>query len=466
MTIHHVIIGGGPAATAAIETIRQVETTRSQITWISDEPPHSRMAIPYWLADKISHQHTFTADDVSCRQLDIQTRFGIRVERLWDREQRISLSDGTTTDYDRLLIATGSKPQRLAIPGGNLPQVQPLWSLADGQQLLDRTRRLNRPRGVLVGAGFIGMIVLNALVRRGWDLTVVERESHILPEMLDVTAAQLVQQWLTERNVTVYPNRTAVAIHSQDAHCCVELNDDMKLAADLVVTGIGVRPNLELVHDTNVTTDSGILVDQHMQTNVPNIYAAGDVAQGSVLYNSQSAIHAIQPTAVDHGRVAGANMAGLEATYPGSLLVNVLDVCGLQCASMGDLNCEGRQTTVIWNPDQSIYRKMIWHDDRLAGVMLTGQARDAGMLTDIGMTKGLIQTGVAMGPWKRHLEQNPFDVRKPFIALRVADQLARTTLLGRPADMPAYRFQNVPPTTSRSPHHSVLLGAIHDANSN
>jgi NAD(P)H-nitrite reductase large subunit len=220
----------------------------------------------------------------------------------------------------------------------------------------------------------------------------------------------------------------------------VQLNDGTQVEAELVIVATGVRPDLELVASTTIQTDHGILVDDRMRSNVPGIYAAGDVAQGPVRHSDQREVHAIQPTAVDHGRIAGANMAGHSVQYPGSLSMNVLDVCGLQCCSFGRWNDDASErATTICHPGSSIYRRLCWTNDQITGAIFVGRARDAGMLTDIGMVKGLIQTGVRLGPWKDFLQQHPFDIRRAYIASRVPEQLARETLLGQPSTDRHYR---------------------------
>ena len=457
MTLQHVIIGAGPAAINAIETIRQCESSRSQITLISDEPAHARMALPYFLAGTIPRERTHTADKSYLDRLGVTAHVGIRANRIFADRQTVGLADGTELRYDTLLIATGSTPLRPAIDGADLPGVQHMWSLNDVASALDTTAHMATPRVVLIGGGFVGLIVLGALFKRHWQLTVIERESHVLPYMLDQEAAAIVASWLTARDVAVRTGVAVTAIRVTQAVKRIHLSDGSDMTADLVLLATGVKPNLELVCDTRIATDVGILVNDRMQTCVPNIYAAGDVAQGPVLFSDESAVHAIQPTAVDHGRVAGANMAGQNARYPGSLSMNILDVCGLQCVSYGCFDASDTEGTTIVNANHSIYRKLAWREDQLVGAIFTGCANDAGMLSDIGMTKGILQTQAKMGIWKQYLLDNPFDIRRPFVALGIASRLAGTTLLGQPAQMRAHRAGAA--ELSRSPNrcHTLFL---------
>jgi NAD(P)H-nitrite reductase large subunit len=287
---------------------------------------------------------------------------------------------------------------------------------------------------------------------------VVEREGQVLPRMLDGPAADHVQRWLATRDIPVHCGATVREIRQQaDGAKAVLLADGRSLDADIVILATGIRPNLDLVRGSGIATREAILVNDRMQTNFPHVYAGGDVAEGPVLFGAGNAVHPIQPTAVDHGRVAGANMAGHEVHYPGSLAMNVVDICGLQGASFGRWNDAAAEATTIDNPAGFIYRQLLWTDDRISGAVFTGRADDLGMLTDVGMVKGLMQTQTRLGPWKAYLRDNPFDIRRAYVACGVAAKLARTTLLGRPAKARQYRFGSAEPKVAANAAHAVFV---------
>ncbi len=460
--MHHVIIGGGPAATNAIETIRQFDGGSSTITLVSDEPAHSRMALPYWLAGSIPEAQAHTGDAASFARLGVTTRFGARVDAVDPQGRTVTLADGSRLAFDKLLIATGSSPLSPPIPGADLPGVQPLWSLAHTDSVLKYAGSLQPagrvPRVVLVGAGFIGFIVLNAMYKRKWQLAVVERDARVLPRMLDAPAAGHVQRWLAARNIPVHCGTTVRQIRQQaDGAKAVDLSDGRTLVADLVILATGIRPNLDLLHGSGIATDEAIVVNDRMQTNFPHVYAGGDVAQGPVIGGTRNEVHPIQPTAVDHGRVAGANMAGHEVRYPGSLVMNVVDICGLQGVSFGHWNDAAAETTTIDNPDGYIHRSLRWTGDRITGAIFTGRANDLGMLTDVGMVKGLMQTQAKLGPWKQYLQENPFDIRRAYVGCGVAAKLAATTLLGQPARSRQFRYGPATPAVPANPAHAVFV---------
>jgi NAD(P)H-nitrite reductase large subunit len=456
----HLIIGGGPAAINAIETIRELDGGASIITLVSDEPAYARMVLPYYLANQIPEKQVYTADDAYYDALKVQRHIGQRVIRIDPKGRSVTLQGGQTLPFDNLLIATGASPVIPPISGADLPGAYPLWTLAHTEAVLRAANGLAKPEVVFVGAGFIGFIVLNAMFKRGWKLHVVEIANHVLPRMLDADAAALVETWLGKQGLSLHLGTTVRAIAEQNGRKRVSLANGQELAADLVIVATGIRPNVELVQGSGIQVDQGIVVNDRMQTNFPFIFAAGDVAQGPDLLGNKPAVHAIQPTAVDHGRVAGANMAGQDVRYPGSLLMNILDACGLQCASFGRWGEGSAEAMTIRNPDRPVYRKLLWTGDQITGAVFVGGANDLGMLNDVGMTKGIMQTRTALGEWKAFLRDNPFDIRRPFVATRVGQKLAAATLLGRPSKARQYRFQNRQPgpQVTQPQAHQVYIG--------
>jgi hypothetical protein len=168
-------------------------------------------------------------------------------------------------------------------------------------------------------------------------------------------------------------------------------------------------------------------------------------------------VQAIQPTAVDHGRVAGANMAGLDVAYSGSLTMNVVAAQGLEACSFGRWQEEG-DVLAVENRANLVYRKYVFEGDRLVGGALVGPSAAVTNLNDAGMLKGLVQTGVPLGPWKDYLSENPLDLRRVFVASGAAKSLASWTLLaGRAASGGGFRAPALPPVRGRSPHHATLV---------
>jgi NAD(P)H-nitrite reductase large subunit len=228
------------------------------------------------------------------------------------------------------------------------------------------------------------------------------------------------------------------AIDDVGGHKRLRFQDSSELEADLVIMATGIRTNLDWLASSGVEVNRGVLVDDHLRSNIPNVYAAGDVAEGRDCVTGERAIHAIEPTAMEHGRIVGANMAGQALAYRGSLLMNIVDVADLEIASFGVWDSASAEVSSALKPDRPAYRKLLWQGDRLIGAIILGVSTDIWTTNDVGMLKGLVQTGAGLGPWKDYLRRNPFDIKKAFLASRTTAQLLPQTILARPS-IPAGR---------------------------
>jgi NAD(P)H-nitrite reductase large subunit len=437
MPRRHVIVGGGTAGHHAILTIRQEEHGRepSEITLVSAERPYSRMVLPYYLGRTIAESHVYTATPARLAQLGVRALIGRRAVGLDPKAGTLALDDGSVVEYDDLLIATGSAPVRPPVPGAEGPGIHSFWTLEQARGVVAEIRPGSRV--VMVGAGFIAFTILNPILDLGARLTIVEIAPQILPRMVDRAGAAVVEAWLRRHGVEVRTGATLQAVEQVGDRRRLRMADGADLEADLVIMATGIRPNLEWLHGSGIRVNRGVVVDDRLRTSVPTVYAAGDVAEGRDLVTGQPDIHAIEPTAMEHGRVAGANMAGREVTYRGSLLVNIVDVRHLEVASFGRWDDPEAEVTVASRPERHAYRKLLWRGDRLTGAMLVGLAEDIWTTNDVGMLKGLVQTGAHLGRWATRLRANPFDVKPAYIASRTAARLLPQTVLGRPSVSPA-----------------------------
>ncbi len=431
MAKRHVIVGGGTAGWNAILAIRELDRGDSVIVLVSGERPYSRMVLPYYLGRGIAESHVFTAPPARLAQLKVQTRIGRRATALNTAANTLTLDDGAVVPYDDLLIATGSSAVRAAVPGADDPGVHSFWTLPQARDVLSRIREGSHV--VMVGAGFIAFTILNAILSHQTRLTIVEIAPRILPRMVDATGAQLVEAWLRRHGVEVRTGMSLTAIEDAQDKKRLRFDKGEELLADLVIMATGIRPNLEWLQGSGVRVGRGILVDEHLRSNIPNVYAAGDVAEGRDLVTGELTLHAIEPTAMEHGRIAGANMAGRDLAYGGSLLMNIVEVCHLDIASFGAWDDPAAEVMAAARPARFAYRKLLWRDDRLVGTIILGRANDIWTTNDIGMLKGLTQAGGGLGAWKEHLRRNPFDIKPAYIASGTTARLLPQTLLGRPS---------------------------------
>ncbi len=405
----HVIIGAGPAGVIAAETLR-IADPEGAITMIGDEPspPYSRMAIPYLLAGGIGEDGTHLRHgEGHYESLNIELRQG-RAAVISPGESAVTLEDGDTLSYDRLLIATGSRPARPPIPGMDLPGVENCWTLEDARRIAAAAKP--GARVALMGAGFIGCIVLEALAARDVALTVVEMAERMLPRMMDDTGAAMIKRWCESKGVTVLTATAITGIEMSGGALRLALDGGGALDADLVVCATGVAPNIGFLDGSGIETDAGILVDAHLQTSQAGIYAAGDVAQGPDFSTGDQAIHAIQPTAAEHGRIAARNMAGIATPYRGSLSMNVLNTLGLTSSAFGLwMGVPGGARAAATDDANFRYIRLEFDDDVLVGALALGLTRH------VGVIRGLIQTKVRLGPWKERLLTDPHRVMEAWL---------------------------------------------------
>ncbi len=435
MPTRHVIVGGGTAGHNAIVTIRQEERGEaSEITLVSDERPYSRMVLPYYLGRTIAESHVYTATPARLAQLGVTTQLGRRAVGLDPRAGKLTLDDDTVVEYDDLLIATGSSPVRPPIPGVDGPGVHSFWTLDEAREIVAEIKPGSHV--VMVGAGFIAFTILNSILALGAKLTIVEIAPQILPRMIDRQGAELVEAWLEKHGVKIRTSATLTAVERRNGRRRLRMKAGGDLDADVVIMATGIRPNLEWLQGSGIRVNRGVLVDDHLRASVPNVYAAGDVAEGRDRVTGEPDVHAIEPTAMEHGRVVGANMAGRDVAYRGSLLMNIVGVCHLDVASFGRWDDPKAEVVAAVRPERPAYRKLLFHGDRLTGAMLLGRADDVWTTNDVGMLKGLVQTGVALGRWKEHLRRNPFDIKSAFVASRTTARLLPETVLGRPSATP------------------------------
>ncbi len=431
MAKRHVIVGGGTAGVNAIRTIREHDRGESEIVLVSAERPYSRMVLPYYLGRSIAESHVFTATPALLAQLQVQPHIGRRAVGMDTAANKLTLDDGAVIDYDDLLIATGSSAVRAPVPGADGAGVHSFWTLPQARGVVAQIREGSHV--VMVGAGFIAFTILNAILALRAQLTIVEIAPQILPRMIDRTGAEIVEGWLRRHGVAIRAGATLMAIEDVDDRTRLRFREGEDLLADLVIMATGIRTNLEWLDGSGVRANRGILVDDHLRSNVPNVYAAGDVAEGRDLVTGEPTVHAIEPTAMEHGRVVGANMAGLDVAYRGSLLMNIVEVCHLDIASFGTWDDPAAESFLATRPDRWAYRKLLWRGDRLVGAIILGMANDLWTTNDVGMLKGLVQSGNGLGAWKTRLRRNPFDIKPAFIASGTTARLLPQTVLGRPS---------------------------------
>ena len=328
--------------------------------------------------------------------------------------------DGHFEHYDRLLIATGSHPVRPPIPGVDLPSVHTCWTLADARAIAAHAKP--GARVLQLGAGFIGCIIMEALAKRGVQLTVVEMGDRMVPRMMTPKAGGMIKRWVEDKGIRVLTSAGVQRIDrggdvGSDAPLAVSLSTGDRLDCDLVIVAAGVAPNVGFLDETPVHVAKGVLVNDHMETSVPGIFAAGDVAEAPDLFTGAHLVSAIQPNAADQARIAATNMARElvhESRLNGVLAINVLDTLGLISSSFGQWWGEKPEAggSGVEMVDEARYRylSLQFKDDVLVG------ATSIGLTQHVGALRGLIHGQVKLGDWKDRLLANPLAFVDAYVA--------------------------------------------------
>lgn len=409
--MHHVVVGAGPAGVVAAEHLRQFDPDAGiTIVGAEPEPPYSRMAIPYYLVKQIDEAGTHLRKRPGYyEQQGIEVRRG-RVTGIDPGAASVSLDDGGSIRYDKLLIATGASPLTPPIPGTDLPGVHNCWNLADARSIIRYCERDQRI--VLIGAGFIGCIILEALAASGAGVHVVEMENRMVPRMMNETAGGMIRQWCEHRGIKVHTSTKVESIEKSGDRLSVSLGSGESIDADLVITATGVASNIAFVRDSGIEVDQGIKVNEFLQTSSENVYAAGDCAQGRDFSTGEYSVQAIQPTAVEHGQIAARNMTrGHKRHHWGTVNMNVLATMGLISSSFGLwMGTDGGDSTELLDRDGFRYLNLQFEDDVLVG------ASSLGLTEHVGVLRGLIQSRTPLRHWKDKLKRDPTRIMEAYLA--------------------------------------------------
>ncbi len=407
--MNHVILGAGPAGVIAAETIRK-HAPNDRIVVVGDEPerPYSRMAIPYLLIGNIGEEgtHLRHAPD-HFERLCIELKNG-RATRVDTARREVVLEGGETLPFDRLLIATGSRPVRPPIPGIDTAGVHPCWTLKDARAIMD----LARPgaRVLQMGAGFIGCIIMEALAARGVQLSVVEMGDRMVPRMMGPTAGGMIREWCEAQGVRVFTGTRVEAIEAH-APLKVRLSNGQFLEVDLVISATGVKPAIGFLEHSDIHCLQGVLTDEHMQTSVSGIYAAGDCAEAFDIATGKPVVSAIQPNAAEQARVAALNMVGKPTVLKGVTQINVLDTLGLISTSFGAWQgVPGGQQVELTDRAAGRHLSLQFGGDVMVG------CNSIGWTEHVGVMRGLVEGQVKLGEWKDRLLADPTLLMEAYLA--------------------------------------------------
>jgi NAD(P)H-nitrite reductase large subunit len=410
--LRYVIIGNSAAGIFAAEAIRKLDQV-GRVDIISEEhyPAYARCLTSYYLTGKM------TEEQLLIRPTDFYTRYNLHLHagqkavKVDPGKREVYTASGETYGYDKLLIATGASPVMPKLPGMHSQGVFGLRTLGDAKGILAYVGP--GKHAVVVGGGFVSLKAAYALLKAGTEVTCVVSSGHLLSQMLDREAAALVAEKLSAHGLRIrYYTDVVEVVFRQDSMkgdvvSGVRLKSGEELPADVLIIGKGVTPNTGFLEGSGIELDQGIVVNQFMQTNLADIYAAGDVARGFDLISGERRLNAIWPNATEQGTVAGKNMAGLPTSYSGSISMNSADFFGLSAIAAGRANAgqnEGYEVVKLF-PGKNLYRRLVFKGNCLAGYIMVGKTAQAGLLTS------LVKERIPLGKIKEELQQGYFRQR-------------------------------------------------------
>ena len=408
----YVIVGASAASIGAVEAIREVDLTGS-IVVISDETctHYSRPMISDFVSGKADIKKIDCRNDEFWKTNKVEALTGKKAITLNLTEKTVQLESGEKVTYEKLLIATGGKPFVPKTEGSDKEGVFTFTTIRDAQRIADKIDAINAKAAVVIGGGLIGISITEALVKRGLKVTVVELQDKILSLLLDTKGSDIMENVIRKADVNVFTGQSVQKIlgkpGNDGAVGGVLLTKGEIVPCDLVIMAIGVIPRTELVLGSDVRINRGIVVNNLMQTNVPDVFASGDVAETYDFIINQNRTLALWPLAVLEGRVAGFNMAGKKTTYEGGTNMSSLKYFGTPIVSIGLANQKEDPTLEVLvkeDLDKNVYKKLVLRNNVIVGMTLVNCIDRAGILFY------LMKNAVNVKKFKQQLLEDDFSL--------------------------------------------------------
>lgn len=388
--MQYIIIGGSIAGISAAKAIRE-SNADTEITMISEEGrAYYRPMIPF-LIERDDLDVRFVDDPVGKYSIVALNEKARSVDM---RSKEVLLSPGKRIHFDKLLIATGSKPIIPDIPGLKGSDVFTLRTMDDALRIKSFAK--GKKQALVIGGGFVGTKASIALGHIGLKVTIIEKLAQILPQRLDRRGSKIISDVMRNAGIEIVTgDSVSEIIRKSGVVKSVRLSSGKIIDADIVIVAIGAKPNVDGLKDSGIKINNGILINEFLQTNIPDIYAAGDVVEYMDLITGMPSVSALWTNAEEMGRFAGKNMAGANIEYKGFLsLMNSTEIFGVPAISIGLIEPEGEGYEIFVEDKIGSYRKFVFKDDTLAGAIFIGDVSSAGIYTN------LIKNKIPMGRLK------------------------------------------------------------------
>lgn len=370
----YVIVGNGLAGVTAAQHLTKIDPA-AQIHILGAEPYlyYRRPMLWKHIAGEMEESDLYFKPAEWYEGQNIHVHLNALAVSVDPQAHIVTLADGRTLGYDRLLIATGSTPSVPPIKGSDKKGVFTLRTLDDAHNI--KAEAANSQHVIVIGGGLLGLETARSLLAPNRAVSVLEFMPHLLPRQLSADGAAVLQHLLEDIGLEIVTGAATAAILGDSHVTGVQLEDDRIIEGQVVIISAGIRPRIELAEKAQLRTNRGVIVDQHMRTSDPDIYAAGDVAE------AKGTIYGIIPAAMEQARVAAANMVKPGSTaYVGTLPSTTLKVVGIALTCLGNSNATDNEGwTIVTQMDQAagVFRKLVLKDGRITGAILMGDVRDA-----------------------------------------------------------------------------------------
>lgn len=371
----YIIVGNGVAGTTAAENIRKLDQEGTIIILSNEDLPfYYRIRLNEYLSGDLKEEDLLAKKAEWYKEHKIDLRLQSPVVSGDPQKKVVVAKDNEEFSYDTLLIATGSHSFIPPITGSETNGVFAIRSIQDCREITGWAKKVEDV--VLIGGGLLGLEAGNALLRLGLKVTVVEFFPRLLPRQLDVDGAKRLQAIMEGMGFSFRLGAKTQEITGDNLVTGVSLEGGESLSAQMVIISAGVRPNMELAQPLGLETDKGIKVDERLRTNQPDIYAAGDVAE------FRGMPYGIWPAAMEQGKIAGTNMAGGDSLYKGTTMANTLKVVGVDLASAGEIDAEGKFDSKMVT-DEKIYKKIVLDNNLIIGCIMLGDKKGFNRITQM-----------------------------------------------------------------------------------
>ena len=367
-----VIVGNGMAAARLVDELAKTSLGRYAVAVIGEEPrlAYNRVLLSSVLAGETgSHEIELRPADW-WRHRGVTVRYGYRVTEIDTGRRELKIEGEESMDYSKLVLATGSTPLRLNLPGADLAGVHTFRDTRDVDLLL--TLAAAKKRVVVVGGGLLGLEAAYGLAKAGAPVTLLHLMDRLMERQLDGPAADLLKTLVERKGIRILLNASTARIHGDGHVEAVELADGSRIEADAVIFAAGIKPNAALAKDAGIAVNRGVVVNDLMQTSSPDIYALGECAE------HRGTCYGLVEPAYEQARVLARHLAGRPAAYQGSVVSTNLKVSGVSVFSAGDfMGGEGSESLVLSDRRRGTYKKLVIADGRLTGAVLIGDTVDA-----------------------------------------------------------------------------------------